>query len=274
MSNMTHREVVSLRNPKKDTQKPAQSIPQPGGRPPSITGSDRTDLDIHVAICLNSLVAVGGSRVVGTISGGGCSTDLLALELKVLLVVVVDVQTKSGRVNVAVTPDEKSTKDRLSQHIEDTVKDGLGVGRNVVATLTKAPSDGVKRPQKRGQGTTLEESSADILAHGTCVLASFPGELVDDVEQRSAAKRKVAPLVAGSDEGACETSDDHDLVNEDSEENGRPGHASGEEQVGEQKRSGDDPVDVANCGKSACCQRHRLKIAAHHKRSRGKDQQP
>eukprot|EP00249_Psilotum_nudum_P028856 c38822_g1_i1 orf=1-285(-) len=95
MSNMTHREVVSLRNPKKDTQTPAQSIPQPGERLPFITGSDQTDLNTDVAICLNSLVAVGGSRVVGTISGSGCSTNLLALELEVLLIVVVDVETKS-----------------------------------------------------------------------------------------------------------------------------------------------------------------------------------
>ena len=174
-------------------------------------------------------MAVGGSRVVGTISGSGCSTKLLALELEVLLVVVVDVQTKSRRVDVAVAPDEKSTKDGLSQHIENTIEDGLRVRRDVVATLAKAPSDGVERPQKSGQRTTLEESSADVLAHGVCVLASFPGELVDDVEQRSAAKRKVAPLVAGSDKGASKTSDDHDLINEDSEENGRPRHASGKE---------------------------------------------
>ena len=201
---------------------------------------ERCRLDDIVAVCGSSGGSSSRSLTVGDVL-------LLALELEVLLVVVMDVKTEPGRVNVAVAPDEKSTEDRLRQHIKDAVEDGLRIRRDVVATLAKTPSNRVKRPQKRGQGTTLQESSADVLAHRVGVLASFPNKLVDDVEQRGAAEGEIAPLVAGSDESAGKTSDDHDLVDEDSEENGRPGHAGGEKQVGEQKRSGDDPVDVANC---------------------------
>jgi hypothetical protein len=45
-----------------------------------------------------------------------------------------------------VAPDEESTEDGLGEEIEDTVKDGLRVGRDNVATLAKTPSDWVEAP--------------------------------------------------------------------------------------------------------------------------------
>ena len=66
-------------------------------------------------------MGVGGSCGFGTIGVSGSSTDLFALELDVLLVVVVDVKTKSGRVDIAVAPNEEGTKDRLRQNIKDAV---------------------------------------------------------------------------------------------------------------------------------------------------------
>jgi len=210
-----------------------------------------------VAICLDDIVAVGGSSSAGSTSSSGSlavsDVLLLALELKVLLVVVVDVQTEPGRVDVAVTPDKKTAEDRLGQNIKDAVEDGLRVRRDVVATLAKAPSNRVESPQERGQGAAHHESLADVLAHGVGVLASFPGEHVDDVAESEAAEGEVTPLVAGPNECAGETSDNHDPVNQDDVEDRRPGHASGEKQVGEQQRSGDEPVNVANCRKLVWC---------------------
>ena len=72
----------------------------------------------------------------------------------------------------------------------------------------------------------------------------LPAEHVEDVDQGNAAKGEVAPLVAGADKSAGETGDNHDLVNEDDEEDRGPGHAGSEEQVCEQQRGGNDPVDV------------------------------
>lgn len=114
---------------------PAQSVPRQGEHLLIFTGSESTDLNTDIAICLDGLVAVDGRGGVGGASGSGCATVLLALKLEVLLVVVVDVQTKSGRVDVTVAPDEKSTEDWLSQDIKDAIEDGLGVRRDVVATL-------------------------------------------------------------------------------------------------------------------------------------------
>ena len=77
------------------------------------------------------------------------------------------------------------------------------------------------------------------------MFAGLPAEHVEDVEEGDAAEGEVAPLVAGADEGASEAGDDHDFVDEDDEEDRGPGHAGGEEQVGEKERGGDDPVDVS-----------------------------
>lgn len=39
--------------------------------------------------------------------------------------VVLDSQTKASWINVLVSPDEESTKDGLSEEVQDTVEDGL-----------------------------------------------------------------------------------------------------------------------------------------------------
>lgn len=70
--------------------------------------------------------------------------------------------------------------------------------------------------------------------------------MVQDVEKGCVAESKVAPLVAGLDEGADETSDDHDPVGEDDEEDGGPGHAGCEEEVKKEQGRRDEPVDVAD----------------------------
>ena len=53
---------------------------------------------------------------------------------------------------------------------------------------------------------------------------------------------KETDLVIRDDQGADQTSDDHDLVDEDCVEYSGPWHAGGQEQVHEQERGGDDPV--------------------------------
>ena len=64
---------------------------------------------------------------------------LLALELKVLLVVVVDVQTKSRRVDVPVAPNKQGTKDGLSKNVEDSVRDDLLIDVQVAAAVSNTP---------------------------------------------------------------------------------------------------------------------------------------
>lgn len=58
-------------------------------------------------------------------------------------------------------------------------------------------------------------------------------------------KDKVWPLVDALDESTNQTSDNHDFVDENNPENGRPWHTSSEQQVHEQKWCGDEPINVA-----------------------------
>ena len=54
--------------------------------------------------------------------------------------------------------------------------------------------------------------------------------------------RKVLYLVARRDQGAYETSDDHDLIDQEGIENRGPWKTSSQENVHEQQRCGDDPA--------------------------------
>ena len=140
--------------------------------------------------------------------------------------------------------------DRLHQYlIEDIWRKGrhtFTVRRDDVATLAETPGDGVEEPQERGETATGEENLADVTTKGRGVAASLPSEHVEDVEEGGTSKDKVAPLVAAVDKGADQSSHDHDLVDENGPQNSRPGHAGGQEQVEEQQRSGDEPVNVAD----------------------------
>lgn len=104
-----------------------------------------------------------------------------------ITIVIADSHTDRCRVDIAVAPNEKSTENRLSDEVEDAVEDGLRVGRDDVATLAETPGNGVQEPQECGQGAAVCEALANFGAVAGRVTASFPDELVKDVEQSDAA---------------------------------------------------------------------------------------
>lgn len=83
--------------------------------------------------------------------------------------------------------EEQRTKDRLRDKVEDTVEDSLRVRRDDVATLTDTPGNGVQDPDDGCQATACYKYLANILADVVGVLASFPGELIDDIDKSDAA---------------------------------------------------------------------------------------
>lgn len=188
----------------------------------------------------------GGGRVGAVDTVGGLVSTLLVSGSETagdswVLVVVADAETETSRVDVAVTEQEEGTENGLGEQVKDTVEDSLGVRGDKVTTLANTPSDGVEEPEERGQGTAHEEDLADICAEVVGVGASFEDEHVKDVEEGNVAENEVWPLVAGRDDSTDKTGDDHDLVDENGVENRGPWHAGGQEQVHEEKRSGDDP---------------------------------
>ncbi len=144
---------------------------------------------------------------------------------------VADVKSKSGWVNVAVAPEEKSAKDRLGHDIENPIENGLRVWRDDIAALTESPGDGVKEPKEDGPDTADGISAGDVVAEGDGVLASSPSDGPCNPKESGTAEDEIAPLesnkptdtqqgepqklpylVARLNECANETGDDHDLV--------------------------------------------------------------
>jgi len=177
--------------------------------------------------------------------GASVSTLLKTVALRGGLVVV-DAETKSSGVDVAVAPDEESTEDRLGQEIQDTVEDSLRVRGEDVSTLRKSPGDWVDEPKEDGPASTEEVGTVDFATDGSGVLATDDDDVVGDEEESSTAEDEVTPLVARDDEGTNETGDDHDFVHEDGVEDGGPWETSSEQNVQQKKRSSDDPVNVSN----------------------------
>ena len=162
------------------------------------------------------------------------------------MVVILDGETETSGVNIPVSPDEEGTEDRLGQEVKDAVEDGLRVWRDDVATLGNTPSDRVQDPEECSEGSAHQECALDILAEVPGVRARLPDQLVNDVDEGEVAESEVSPLVLGGDECADKTGDDHNLINNDGPKDGGPWHASGEHEVGEKQRGGDDPVDVTD----------------------------
>lgn len=191
----------------------------------------------------------GGSRAVqGRLDGAVVrGTDSAALLADMIVALVIhDGHANVGRVDVAVAPDEESTEAGLGDEVKDGVEDGLGIGRNDVATLAETPGNWVQDPQECSQGTTVQEALGDLRAVASGVAAGLPDKLVDNVEKRNAANDKVRPLVPADNESTNQTGDNHDLVNEYGPEDRGPRHASSEEKVEQQKRSRNEPIDVAD----------------------------
>ncbi|KAI6765677.1 hypothetical protein HG530_006747 [Fusarium avenaceum] len=142
------------------------------------------------------------------------------------LINIPNTESKTGRVNVAMTPKKQGTKHGLGKDVQNAVEDGFRVGRNKIASLADTPGNGVENPENSCQRATCEECSANIRSNVVCVDSSLPSKLEDDC--------------------ANKTSNNHDPVNKNNPENSGPRHASGEEEIHEEKGSGDEPIDVSH----------------------------
>lgn len=160
--------------------------------------------------------------------------------------IILDQKSKTSRVDVAMSEDQNGAEDWLGKEIEDTVEDSLAIRGDKVTTLAQTPRNWVESPEERCERASHKEDGADILAESAGIPACLPDENVKDVEKSEHAECPVSPFVRSLHKRSDQASYDHNLVNENNVEDRRPWHASGEEQVHEKKRGGDEPIDVAN----------------------------
>ena len=70
-----------------------------------------------------------------------------------IIIVIANMQTESGRIDVAVAPEQQSAKDGLGHDIKNAVKDGFRVWSDDVSALAQTPSDRIEEPQEDGPDT-------------------------------------------------------------------------------------------------------------------------
>lgn len=91
-----------------------------------ITGS------LGLAITMNLDLMISIARKSGIGNSAYC---------KVFGSVIFDLKTKSSRLSITMTPDQKSSEHWLGEDVEDTVEGCLRIRRDEVPTFTDAPSD-------------------------------------------------------------------------------------------------------------------------------------
>lgn len=105
-----------------------------------------------------------------------------------------DAEAKLSWCDGAVTKEEKGTEHWLGEKIQDTVKDGLAVRCDHVATFCKAPGDGVEEPQENCEDTAGHVGTTDIGTESVGVATAKEDQNVHDVQERKHAEGKESPL--------------------------------------------------------------------------------
>lgn len=207
-------------------------------------------------------------------SGGrrGCSGGVLDGQallradgaVRAVVGVLAAVQAERGVVDRAQLPEVEEEEAGAREDVEDAVPDHLGGDRDDVAALRARPCDRV-RDQHEGEPACAREvrgaQARSVGEGGTrCMPEKRVPAIVDqdragtrynrrdlpDVEEGGNTEDVVAPLVVAVDEGADETHDDKDDAHEERRHDVGERQTGGQQQLKEQQRERDEPLDVAD----------------------------
>lgn len=148
--------------------------------------------------------------------------------------------------DIAMTPEQQESEARLRKNIQYTVENGLGVRADDVTALAQAPSDGVQEPQEDSPSTADRERLSNIGAESIGMSSGLEDDSPCDEQERSASEDEVSPLVVGLDKSANKTSHNHDLIHENGVRDRGPRKTRGKQQIKQQQRRSNEPVDVAH----------------------------
>jgi hypothetical protein len=153
------------------------------------------------------------------------------------------VKAQATNVDIAMAPEEKSAKDGLAEDVEDTVEDSFGVRRDDIPAFTHAPGDGVQEPEGHGPSSAHSVDPVDIGTEITSMATGIEDDGPGDEEEGKTAEDKVTPFIGAFDQGANQTSDNHDLIEQDSIQNSWPRKPSGQQEVEEQQWRCEEPCE-------------------------------
>lgn len=158
----------------------------------------------------------------------------------------IESQTVGLVVVVANSEEESSEEYGTDDDIEHTVPDHLGSGGDEVGSFSETPADGVG-DQHEGDVASSGEVGAAV---GTVSDGSGAGSVEEerrpDVEHSNEAEGIETPLVGAADQSTNETADDSGDGHEESGHDIGEREAGGEENLKEEEREGDEPLDVAH----------------------------
>ena len=111
------------------------------------------------------------------------------------IIVIADVDTKLSRVDVAVSPEEKSAENGLGEDIKDTVEDGFAIGGDDVSPLGQSPGNWVQEPEEDGPDAADEVGTMNFSTQSKSMSAGDEYNIVGDKEEGHHAEGEVSPLV-------------------------------------------------------------------------------
>jgi len=153
-------------------------------------------------------------------------------------------ELEPGVVQLGNHVDVEKGEDGLGDKVEDSVEDHLAGRGDDVGTVSETPGDGVEGPDDGEEDGRGDVSSLEVRSEQGNRSVSRPQKDEPDVDKSGASESKVTPLVRADDKTSDETGNDHDKVKEDQGDNVREGESGGEDQLEQEARGGNDPVDV------------------------------
>jgi len=157
------------------------------------------------------------------------------------------VEIDVGLWKVDVSEQEPGTEDWLGENVKDGVGDDFLINVHVAATVGDAPDDWVDGPDDQSKGSNGSEKAADLATLGSGGWATVKHQLPNYNKVGDASNGIPAPLLGSTlgTESGEETSQDHDQIGDDGDENAATVHAGQKSQIEEQEWSGDGPVNIA-----------------------------
>lgn len=142
---------------------------------------------------------------------------------------------------------EPCAEDWLGKDVKDGVCDDLLVDRGLASTVRHTPDDWVDGPDEESEATDGGEEAANLAALGEGSLATVVDELEDDDQVCNACNGVPSPLLWCALSSVCskETSEDHDKVSNDQDQDVSTVQASEEGEIEQEERSGEGPIDVS-----------------------------
>jgi hypothetical protein len=191
--------------------------------------------------------SLGSGRIVcgGRAVGGARTSNLLGSRSSRCSIRIwyTKVKAQATNVDIAMAPEEESAKDGLGEEVQNTVEDSFGVRRDNVPAFAHAPSDRVQEPETNSPKTANSVNPVDIGTEITSMATSIENDGPSDEEEGNNTEDEVTPLIRAFDQGTNQTSDNHDLIDQDSIQNGWPRKPGGQQKVEEQQWPCEEPYE-------------------------------